>query len=148
MPPVLARLSLLMVGLALLVAQPGEARADATQLCRSVSSIALAPTDVLLSPYIAGHDIWYGMMEWDDPLALQIGSAVPGYLYLIGMQVGGAILRVVAGIFEFPVGLAGLFREGSQGALYRAQDETNAIYSEDFGPCPVRIGSSYNTINY
>ena len=148
MPPVLARLSLLMVGLALLVAQPGEARADATQLCRSVSSIALAPTDVLLSPYIAGHDIWYGMMEWDDPLALQIGSAVPGYAYLIGMQVGGAIIRVISGIFEFPMGLASLFREGSQGALNRAQDETYAVYSNDFGPCPVRIGSSYNTINY
>ncbi len=148
MPPVLARLSLLIVGVALLVTLPGEARADATQLCRSVSSIALAPTDVLLSPYIAGHDIWYGMMEWDDPLALQIGSVVPGYVYLLGMQVGGAILRVIGGIFEFPVGLVGLFREGSQGALYRSQDETTAVYSEDFGPCPVRIGSSYNTINY
>ncbi len=148
MPRVLARLSLLIFGLALLIGQPGQARADATQLCRSVSTIALAPTDVLLSPYIAGHDMWYGMMEWDDPLALQIGSAVPAYLYLVGMQVGGAILRVISGIFEFPMGLAGLFREGTQGALFRSQDDTYALYSEDFGPCPVRIGSSYNSINY
>ena len=148
MPPVLARLSLLIVGVALLVAQPREARADATQLCRSVSSIVLAPTDVLLSPYIAGHDIWYGMMEWDDPLALQIGTAPLAYFYLLGMQVGGALIRVIGGIFEFPVGLASLFREGAQGALFRSQDETYALYSEDFGPCPVRIGSSYNPINY
>ncbi len=148
MPRVLARLSLLIFGLALLIGQPGQARADATQLCRSLSTIALAPTDVLLSPYIAGHDMWYGMMEWDDPLALQIGSAVPAYLYLVGMQVGGAILRVISGVFEFPMGLAGLFREGTQGALFRSQDDTSALYSEDFGPCPVRVGSSYNSINY
>ena len=148
MPCVLARLSLLIFGLALLIGQPGQARADATQLCRSVSTIALAPTDVLLSPYIAGHDMWYGMTEWDDPLALQIGSAVPAYFYLVGMQVGGAIFRVIAGIFEFPMGLADLFREGTQGALFRSHDDTYALYSEDFGPCPVRVGSSYNSINY
>ncbi len=127
--------------------QPGDARADATQLCRSVSTIALAPTDVILAPFIAGKDMRYGMMEWDDPLALQIGSAPFGYLYLVGMQVGGSILRVISGVFEFPVGLATLFREGAQGALFKSQDETWALYSNDFGPCPVRIGSSYNTIN-
>ncbi len=148
MPPVLVRLSLVVFSLGLLIGPTADARADATQLCRSVSSIALAPTDVLFSPYIAGHDIWYGMMEWDDPLALQIGSAVPAYFYLVGMQVGGAIMRVISGIFEFPMGLAGLFQEGTQGALFRSQDDTYALYSEDFGPCPVRVGSSYNSINY
>ncbi len=40
-----------------------------------------------------------------------------------------------------------LFREEPQGALFRSQDEAWAIYSEDFGPCPVRIGTSYQTIN-
>ncbi len=148
MPPVLVRLSLVVFSLGLLIGPTADARADATQLCRSVSSIALAPTDVLFSPYIAGHDIWYGMREWEDPLALQIGTAVPSYFYLMGMQVGGAIIRVIGGIFEFPMGLWGLFREGSQGALFRSHDETYALYSEDFGPCPVRIGSSYNAINY
>ncbi len=77
MPPVLARLALVVFSLGLLIGPTADARADATQLCRSVSSIALAPTDVLFSPYIAGHDIWYGMRVWEDPLALQIGTAVP-----------------------------------------------------------------------
>jgi len=149
MPSALVRFAFVLLGVVLLVgAHPGEARADATQLCRSVSSIVFAPTDIILAPYIAGHDLWYGMVEWDDPLALQIGTAPLGYLYLAGMQVGGALIRVIGGVLEFPMGLATVFREGSQGALFRSQDETYAIYSADFGPCPVRIGSSYNTINY
>ena len=144
---VLARIGLFSLTLTLLLGvQPKIAHADATQLCRSVSSIALAPTDILFSPYIAGRDLWYGMTEWDDPQALRIGTAPIGYLYLNAMQIGGAIMRVIGGIFEFPMGLVTLFREGAERPLFKSQDETVALYSEDFGPCPVRIGSSYQTI--
>lgn len=148
MPSMLFRAALVLLATALLVThQPSSARADATQLCRSISSIVLAPTDVILGPIIAAKDIRYGMSEWDDPLLLQIVTVVPGYAYLLGMQAGGMVIRVIGGVFELPMGLATLFREGSQGPLFKSQDETWALYSNDFGPCPVRIGSSYNTIN-
>ena len=147
MPSFIKRAALLSLTLTLLLGvQPNTAHADSTQLCRSISSIALAPTDILFSPYIAARDLWYGMSEWDDPQALRIGTAPLGYAYLNAMQVGGASLRVISGIFEFPLGLATLFREGSERPLFKSQDETEALYSEDFGPCPVRIGSSYQTI--
>ena len=56
-------------------------------------------------------------------------------------------MRVIGGIFEFIPGMITFFQEGSQPALFRNHDETWALYKADFGPCPVRIGSSYNTIN-
>ena len=144
----LIRTLLLSAAFGLLVgATPREASADASQLCRSISSIALAPFDVAFAPFITAKDMHYGLTEIDDPLAIRAAALVPGYFFLNGMQVGGALLRVIAGTFEFLPGLVTLFQEGSQPALFRNQDETWALYKNDFGPCPVRLGSSYNTIN-
>lgn len=143
--PVLVSLVVLTLALAGAF-RPGTAHADAAQLCRSISSILLAPTDVALGPIVAGMDIWYGMQEWDDPMALRIASVVPGFLYLNAMQIGGAIIRVVGGVLEFPRGLVSLFKEGDPGWLFRAHQDARALYANEFGPCPVRIGSSYNTI--
>jgi len=124
-----------------------SAKADASQLCRSITSVALAPTDVLLGPVIAAHDMHYGLTEIGDALPNQLLGIVPGFFYLNAMQVGGGLMRVLAGALEFPLGLATLFRSGSQQALFRAQIDSYALVSEDFGPCPIRIGTSYNSIN-
>ncbi|MFQ5513459.1 MAG: hypothetical protein ACE5FG_03405 [Myxococcota bacterium] len=129
------------------LASAPTAQADPTQLCRSLTTIAFAPTDVVLGPVIAAKDLHYGITEWGDPLLLQIVSIVPGYVYLNAMQAGGGILRVIGGVLEFPMGLFTLFREGAQGALFRSQDEAWALVSEDIGYCPIRIGTSYNSIN-
>ena len=40
-----------------------------------------------------------------------------------------------------------LFREGSQPPLYRSAEDAWAIFADQYGPCPVKIGISYNTIN-
>ena len=56
-------------------------------------------------------------------------------------------LRVVAGVLEFVPGLFTLFAETSPDPLFTSQDESQALYSKDWGPCPIRIGVEYNTIN-
>ncbi len=137
----------LFLGLVLVIGLAPAAQADSTQLCRAVSSILLAPSDLILGPYIAGKDLHYGLTEQGDPMILKVIGTPPGYAYLVMMQLGGSIFRVIAGVFELPMGMFTLFREGAEGPLFKSQDETYALYSEDFGPCPVRIGSSYNTIN-
>jgi len=137
--------ALVLVGV--LNAAPSPARADATQLCRSAANLVLAPFDALLGPYIAAKDEYYGLTEIDDPMELKVVGAAPGYVLLVGMQIGGAIFREIAGVFEFVPGLVTLFREGSQPPLYRSQEEAWAMFSEEYGPCPVKFGVSYNTIN-
>jgi hypothetical protein len=126
---------------------PGAAKADASQLCRAGANIVLAPFDVLLGPYIAAKDEYYGLTEIDDPMALKVVGAVPGYVLLLGLQVGGALFREIAGVFEIIPGVVTLFREGAQPALYRSAEDAWAIFADTYGPCPVKIGISYNTIN-
>jgi len=126
---------------------PSDAKADASQLCRAGANLVLAPFDVLLGPYIAAKDEYYGLTEIDDPMSLKVAGAVPGYVLLLGLQLGGALFREIAGVFEIIPGVVTLFREGAQPPLFRSAEDAWAVYSENYGPCPVKIGISYNTIN-
>ena len=126
---------------------PREASADAGQLCRGASNLVLAPADMILGPAIALKDEYYGMTEISDPMALKIVGAVPGYILLLGLQTGGSIIREISALMEIPLGVVTLFREGEQPPLFRSQQDAWAWYSDDFGPCPVRFATSYNTIN-
>ena len=139
-----------LLGLALLASvtvAPRTASADATQLCRATSNLVLAPLDAALGPFIAGKDEYYGLTEIDDPDALKAVGVVPGYILLVGMQLGGSMFREISAFMELPMGMVTLFRDGPQPPLFRSQEEAWALYSEDFGKCPVRLGTSYNTIN-
>ena len=139
-----------LVALAFAVAlggSPRQAAADATQLCRAGANIVLAPFDALLAPYIAAKDEYYGLTEIDDETELKAVAALPGYVFLMGMQVGGSIIRLIGGVFEIIPGVFTLFRDEPGPALVRSGEDAWAIYAEEFGPCPVKVGISYNTIN-
>lgn len=142
------RTALLALALAVaLSGMPGQASADSSQLCRAGMNLVLAPFDVLLGPYIAAKDEYYGLTEIDDPMALKVAGAAPGYVFLLGMQVGGAIIREIAGVFEIIPGIVTLFRDEAQPPLFRSGEDAWAIFAEQYGPCPVKVGISYNTIN-
>ncbi len=126
---------------------PSQASADASQLCRAGSNLVFAPFDTLLAPYIAGKDEYYGLTEIDDPMALKVAGAAPGYVFLLGMQVGGSLIRLIAGAFEIIPGVVTLFREEAQPPLFRSGEDAWAVFADQYGPCPVKIGISYNTIN-
>jgi hypothetical protein len=144
---VLSRSSLaLVLALGFALAAPRSASADASQLCRSLTTLALAPTDVLLAPYIVPLDMYTGYNDQSDHWIPQYVGFLPGIVWLTGLQIGGAAIRVVAGAFEFIPGLITLPREKSPSALFTSQDEAEAVYNSDVGPCPIRIGTHYNTI--
>ena len=126
---------------------PREASADASGLCRGFSMILFAPTDIVLGPVVAAHDLHYGLTSQGDPVLLQAIGTPIGYAWLLSLQLGGAVLRAASGAYEIIPGLFTLFREGPSTPLNRSVDEAWNLYSNDFGPCPVRIGVSYQTIN-
>ena len=136
----------LAVGL-LTFATPREASADAAQFCRANMNIVLAPFDIALAPFISAKDMYYGITEVDDEILIKIFAAAPGYVYLTFVQMGGGVIRLIAGLFEIPGGLVALWTGNASGALFRSQDESWNMYNADWGPCPVRFGVSYNTIN-
>ncbi len=135
-------LSLAAIGLS-----PNAASADGEQLCRAFSTMFFAPTDILLAPYTVMDDMYWGMVDQDDSTEMKAVLAVPGFVFLTGLTVAGAIFRVAAGGLEIIPGMFTLFQDSSPNPLFTAQDESLAVYSEDFGPCPVRIGVHYNQIN-
>jgi hypothetical protein len=144
----LARATVTLLALIVVVGGlPRNASADASGLCRSFGMITLAPTDVLFGPFIAAKDLKYGMDEMGDALSMKLLMAIPGYLWLCTLQGGGAILRVISGGLEFIPGVFTLFREGPSKPMFTSQDEAWALYSADWGPCPIRVGVSYQTIN-
>ena len=114
---------------------------------RSVTSIVLSPTDILFAPYIVQHDLYIGLIDQDDDWYKKVIGTPPAIIWLLGLQIAGTGVRVVSGALEFIPGLFTLFREEPQGALCRSCDEAWAIYRNDLGPCPIRIGTSYQTIN-
>ena len=142
-----AALALAIGLLAVAAPQPAAAEADASQICRSGMNLLLFPFDVALSPFITAKDMYYGLTEVDDEPLIQVFVTLPGYVYLNSIQVGGALIRAIAGVFEIPGGIAALFTGNASGALYRSQDESWQMFSSDVGPCPIRFGTSYNTIN-
>ena len=135
-------LSLAAIGLS-----PNTASADGEQLCRAFSTMFFAPTDILLAPYTVLDDMYWGMVDQDDSTEMKAALAVPGFVFLTGLTAAGAILRVAAGGLEIVPGLFTFFQDSSPDPLFTAQDESLAVYSEDIGPCPVRIGVHYNQIN-
>ncbi len=142
------RTALLALAFALaLSGTPRQATADSSQLCRAGMNLVLFPLDAVLGPFIVAKDEYYGLTEIDDPMALKVAGAVPGYVFLLGVQVGGAIFRAIGGVFEIIPGFVTLFREEAQPALYRSAEDAWSLYSEQYGPCPVKVGISYNTIN-
>ncbi len=126
----------------LLGAQPRYARADPSQLCRAFSSITLAPTDILFAPYISGRDAYGALSEEGHPYKVWV-SFLPSYPVFIVIQVGGTVIRIVAGVFEILPGLVSLFAEEAGQPLFAQQDQAPQIYRSELGPCPVRIGTSY-----
>ena len=72
---VLALLVTLAVGFA-----PAKAHADAGQIYRALSTIALAPTDVILAPYIVYGDMMIGYTDYSDHwLAITTGTLLLRY---------------------------------------------------------------------
>ena len=103
----------------------------------------LAPTDLILSPYIAGRDQYARMQDYDDTTGVIVAYTVPGYVFLTAIQVYSSAIRVVAGALEFVPGLLTFFREGSTTAYFYDQHNGEALINQDWGPCPIRIGMSY-----
>ncbi len=103
----------------------------------------LAPTDLILSPYLAGRDQYNRMQDNDDTTGVIVFYTVPGYVFLTAVQVYASAIRFVAGALEFVPGLFTLFREGKTTPFFYDQHNGEAMINQDWGPGPIRIGNSY-----
>ena len=156
------RLAALLAACALLVAlAPSTAQASPETLRRATGNLLQAPLDVVLAPVIAGRTLISNLRDIDDTTAVRVAYAVPGYLWLTGVQVGAGVLRGVAGGLELLPGIFLLPFETDIDPLFDPADRGAAIVeyenplAEDdiakwfpIATWNVRFGVTYTSADY
>lgn len=118
----------LAAGLAtLLVLAPASSQASPETLRRSVGNIVQSPLDLVLAPVVAGRTVVTNLRDIDDTPGVRVFYAVPGYLWLTGVQVGAAVLRGVSGCLELLPGVFLLPFETDIDPLFDPADRGSAL---------------------
>ena len=140
---------------------PPAAEASPETLRRAIGNIVQSPLDVVLAPVVAGRTLVRNLQDVDDTLPVQIVYAAPGYCWLVGVQVGGGVIRGIAGLLELVPGILLFPIETDLDALYDPADRGGALIELEnplaesemwkynpFVSFNVRFGVTYTSAEY
>jgi len=122
---------------------PTPARATPETLRRSVGNILFAPLDVATSPVSAGTALYTNLQQTDDPRWMQIAFSVPGYVWVLGVQIGGGAIREIAGLLELVPGLVLLGFDADLDPLFEPAERNDALLDLATPPLQVKFGINY-----
>lgn len=131
------------LALAVVAGTPGTAQATGETLKRATSNILMAPLDMALSPFVAGKTIVTNMREIDDTMAVRVVYAVPGYVFLTGVQLGASTIRAISGVLEFVPGLGLLFFDTDLDPLYDPAENGEGLVDYDTRFMNFKFGIDY-----
>jgi len=129
--------------LGLVATAPGAAHATGETLKRATSNLLMAPFDIALSPVVAGKTIVTNMREIDDTMPVRVVYAVPGYVFLTGVQAGAGVIRMITGVLEFVPGVGLLFFDTDLDPLYDPVERGEALVDYDTRFLNVKFGIDY-----
>jgi hypothetical protein len=132
-----------LLALALVAGAPGTAQATGATLKRATSNLLMAPFDMALSPIVAAKTIVTNMRTIDDSMPVRVVYAVPGYVFLTGVQLGASTIRLISGIFEFIPGLGLVFFDTDLDPLYAPAERGEALVDYDARFLNVKFGIDY-----
>jgi hypothetical protein len=141
--PFAARFAAGILALGLAFVAPGTAHATGETLKRATSNLLMAPLDIALSPIVAGKTIVTNMRDIDDSTAVRVTYAVPGYIFLTGVQAGAGVIRAVTGVLEFVPGIGLLFFDTDLDPLYDPVERGDALVDYDTRFLNVKFGIDY-----
>jgi hypothetical protein len=127
--------------LVLFAATPASATPET--LKRSVGNILFAPLDIAASPITAGKALYNNLREIDDSRWVRIVFPVPGYGWLLGVQIGGGAIREIAGLLELLPGLGLLFFDADLDPLYDPAERNDALVEVQTPPLKIKFGVNY-----
>ncbi len=136
-----ALLALVTSTLALLA--PTPASASPKTLKRSAGNILFAPFDIAVSPFTAGKALYTNLQEVDDPGWMRIVFPLPGYVWMLGVQIGGGALREIAGLLELVPGLGLLFFDADLDPLFDPVERNEALVDRETPPLKLKFGVNY-----
>ena len=131
------------LALAVVASTPGTAHATGETLKRATSNILMAPFDMVLSPIVAGKTIVTNMREIDDTTGVRVAYAVPGYIFLTGVQLGASTIRAISGVLEFVPGLGLLFFDTDLDPLYDPVENGEGMVDYDTRFMNFKFGIDY-----
>ena len=127
--------------LALVAVTPASATPET--LKRSLGNIFFAPLDIAASPVTAGTALYSNLREVDDSRWVRIVFPVPGYVWLLGVQIGGGAIREIAGLLELLPGLGLLFFDADLDPLYDPAERNEALVDLETPPLNIKFGVNY-----
>ena len=134
-----------LIPIAAILALLGSTPASATPetLKRSVGNILFAPLDIAASPVTAGKALYTNLREIDDARWKRIVFPIPGYLWILGVQIGGGAIRAIAGLLELVPGLGLLFFDADLDPLFSPAERNDALLDLETPPLKIKFGVNY-----
>jgi len=127
--------------LVLLVSTPASATPET--LKRSVGNILFAPFDIATSPVTAGKALYTNLRDVDDARWKRIVFPIPGYVWILGVQIGGGAIREIAGLLELVPGLGLLFFDNDLDPLFGPAERNDALVDLETPPLDIKFGVNY-----
>ena len=134
-------LALVAATLALFASTPASATPET--LKRSVGDILFAPLDIATSPVTAGKALYTNLREIDDARWKRIVFPIPGYLWILGVQIGGGAIREIAGLLELVPGLGLWFFDADLDPLFGPVERSDALVDLKTPPLNIKFGVNY-----
>ena len=146
----LARLSAAAPAALLLLAwAPGPANASHETIARAVGHIVQSPLDLALSPIVAWATLNTNIRDIDDTTAVRVAYYLPGYFWLLGVQVGASVIRGVTGGLEFLPGLFLIpFPNTELDRIYDPVERGAALVEYENDIIDVKFGINYQSPAY
>ncbi len=138
-------LTALMVAAVLAVASiaPSTAEASPETLKRSVGNMVQAPLDLALSPIVAWATLNRNIRDIDDTTAVRVAYYLPGYFWLLGLQIGASAIRGLTGALEFLPGLFLLPFEADLDPLFDPVERGEALIEFESPVMDIKFGINY-----
>ena len=141
--------SMLLVAAAAAVALPASpAGATLDTLKRSITNITLWPLDLVASPVTVGQTVVGNLQDIEDTTAVRVFYAVPGYVFLTGINVGASVLRGVTGVLELLPALVLAFMDADLDPLFDPVENNRALVDWQNDVLPLKFGIDYSTVDF
>ncbi len=122
---------------------PAFASATPETLKRSLGNALFAPLDIAASPVTAARALHTNLRDVDDARWKRIVFPIPGYIWILGVQIGGGAIREVAGLLELVPGLALAFFDADLDPLFAPAERNEALVDLETRPLRVKFGVNY-----
>ncbi len=119
------------------------ASATPETLKRSLGNILFAPFDIAASPLTAGKALHTNLREIDDSQWVRIVFPLPGYVWILGVQIGGGAIREIVGLLELLPGLGLWFFDADLDPLYDPAERNEALVDLKTSPLNIKFGVNY-----